>query len=366
MKSLGRILHLSVHGLTRTAKELMKTKKKVAPKGKLVTSIAPLFLLALLLASRVLPAQMISMPIGFRQMAQPVAAAQGAAQPSDAGMQARPVVPGTFDNLFTLGDLGAPDTIVLRGVDAYHTVYFSLPQTQVVRSAKMTLHYHFSPGLIPSLSHIKVSLNGTLFATLPVTVRPTPPGPSDLSAPRAESSALIETTVTLPAEMLVRDNQLTFEFIGHYTMECEDPSHTALWSHVDSTSTIELAGSLLPLQNDLKLLPLPFYDASVNLHPVIPVVFFGQPSPKALEAAGIVSSWFGVMTDFRQVRFPVSIGSIPQGNAIVIAENSSDLPSALKTGGASGPSIAMRANPCLGLLWDSRSNAICSSENRSG
>ena len=345
MKSLGRILHLSVHGLTRTAKELMKTKKKVAPKGKLVTSIAPLFLLALLLASRVLPAQMISMPIGFRQMAQPVAAAQGAAQPSDAGMQARPVVPGTFDNLFTLGDLGAPDTIVLRGVDAYHTVYFSLPQTQVVRSAKMTLHYHFSPGLIPSLSHIKVSLNGTLFATLPVTVRPTPPGPSDLNAPRAESSALIETTVTLPAEMLVRDNQLTFEFIGHYTMECEDPSHTALWSHVDSTSTIELAGSLLPLQNDLKLLPLPFYDASVNLHPVIPVVFFGQPSPKALEAAGIVSSWFGVMTDFRQVRFPVSIGSIPQGNAIVIAENSSDLPSALKTGGASGPSIAMRANP---------------------
>src|SRR6185369_14040936 len=111
------------------------------------------------------------------------------------------------------------------------------------------------------------------------------------------------------------------------------------------TSTIELAGNLLPLRNDLKLLPLPFYDASVNLHPVIPGVFFGQPTPKALQAAGIVSSWFGVLTDFREVRFPVSLGSIPSGNAIVIAENSADLPTALKTGGASGPTIAMRANP---------------------
>ena len=344
-KSLGRILRLSVYGLTQTAKQLMKTNKKSTPKGKLATSIAPLLLVALLAMTQTMPAQIPSFPAGFVQVAQPAGAAQSVAMPSDTGMQARPVAPGTFDNLFTLADLGAPDTIVLRGVDAYHTVYFSLPQTQVVKSAKMTLHYHFSPGLIPSLSHLKVSLNGTLFATLPVTAPPTPPGPSDPNAPRAESSAMLEATVMLPAEMLVRDNQLTFEFIGHYTMECEDPSHTTLWSHVDATSTIELAGNLLPLRNDLKLLPLPFYDASVNLHPSIPVVFFGRPSPKALQAAGIVSSWFGVLTDFRSVRFPVSLGSIPAGNAIVIAENSADLPSTLKLGSASGPTIAMHENP---------------------
>ncbi len=55
----------------------------------------------------------------------------------------------------------------------------------------------------------------------------------------------------MPAEMLVHKNELTFEFIGHYTFKCEDPSHSTLWSHVDANSTIELAGSLLPLQNDL-------------------------------------------------------------------------------------------------------------------
>lgn len=327
MKSLGLILKLAVKGLSETARGLMKTKKKSVPKGKLASSIAPLVLLALLFSANFLKAQPT-----------PIATA-----PSDSGLQARPVAPGSFDNLFTLSDLGVADTIVLRGVDAYHTVYFSLPQTQVVKSATMKLQYHFSPGLIPALSHLKVSLNGTVVATLPVTVAPTPPGPSD--GVRRENNALLESTLTLPAEMLVRDNQLTFEFIGHYTMECEDPSHTALWSHVDATSTLELSGTLLPLKDDLKMLPMPFYDASVNLHPSIPIAFFGQPSPRALEAAGIVSSWFGVLVnDYRPIHFPVSLGTIPSGNVIVIAENAADLPAGLK-GAGSGPTIAMRPNP---------------------
>ena len=92
---------------------------------------------------------------------------------NDGGTQVRPVPAGTFDNIFTLADVGVPDTIVLRGVDAYHSVYFSVPQTQVVKTATMKLRYHFSPGLLPALSHLKVSLNGTLFATLPVSTAPT-------------------------------------------------------------------------------------------------------------------------------------------------------------------------------------------------
>ena len=106
-----------------------------------------------------------------------------------------------------------------------------------------------------------------------------------------------------------------------------------------------MRASLLPLQNDLKLLPLPFYDAAVNLHPVVPIVFLSQPSPKALQAAGIVASWFGILTDFRPVRFPVSIGTIPTGNAIVIGENQAELPASLKMSASSGPTVAMRTNP---------------------
>jgi cellulose synthase (UDP-forming) len=162
---------------------------------------------------------------------------------------------------------------------------------------------------------------------------------------RNENNALLEATLTLPADMLVHQNELQFEFVGHYTMQCEDPANSTLWSHVDTTSTIEIAGALLPLQNDLKLLPLPFYDEAVNLHPVVPIVFLSQPSPKALQAAGIVASWFGILTDSHPVRFPVSIGTIPSGNAIVIGENGADLPASLKITASSGPTVAMRTNP---------------------
>jgi cellulose synthase (UDP-forming) len=156
---------------------------------------------------------------------------------------------------------------------------------------------------------------------------------------------MLEATLTMPAEMLVHNNELTFEFIGHYTLDCEDPSNSTLWSHVDNSSTIELAGALLPLQNDLSLLPLPFYDAAVNLHPSIPIVFLSQPTPQALKAAGIIASYFGILTDYRPAHFPVSIGPIPAGNAIVIGDSFSQLPAALNIPSASGPTVAMMTNP---------------------
>ena len=69
-----------------------------------------------------------------------------------------------------------------------------------------------------------------------------------------------------------------------------------------------------------------------------------------MQAAGIISSWFGILTDYRPVRFPVSFGSIPAGNAIIISENSAELPTAFNISGSSGPTIAMRPNPVRPLL----------------
>jgi len=363
--SMWRILQLSVHGLTQSFHGLMKTGKTPTPKGKLATSIAPLLLLVALLANMMFApraAAQISTGAGLTAAA-PTTLTTGAPPPVveglDGGQQARPVPPGQFDNIFTLSDVGVADTIVLRGVDTYHSVYFSVPQTQNVKTATMKLYYHFSPGLLPAISHLKVSLNGTLFATLPVNQQPTTIGTmeNDLSTDQklqeqtsgamlhVENSALLVATLTLPADMLVHTNELTFEFIGHYTMQCEDPSHSTLWSHVDANSTVELAGSLLPLQNDLKLLPLPFYDEAVNLHPSVPIVFLSQPSPKALQAAGTIASWFGILTDYKAVRFPVTFGSIPTGNAILISENTADLPAALGVASSTGPTIAMVTNP---------------------
>jgi cellulose synthase (UDP-forming) len=353
LTSLARIFRLSFQGLSQTTRGLMKSRKRT-PKGRLATNVAPLLLFALFAGCWCASAFAAQGPNDARGA---VGAPAGLASRT-AAAPTRQLTPGQFDNTFSLADLGVENPIVLRGVDSYHSIYFSLPRTQVARTATMHLRYHFSPGLLPEISHLMVSLNGTLFATLPVTQRPAYVSPTDpltpeqkvaedqqLNVTRNETGTLLEATLTMPAEMLVPNNELTFEFIGHYTLQCEDPSHSTLWSHVDNTSTIELAGSLIQLPNDLSLMPLPFYDAAVNLHPSIPVVFLSQPSPAGLKAAGIIASYFGILTNDHPVRFPVMIGNVPVGNAVVISESSGGAQSAITGPSTSGPSISMRTNP---------------------
>lgn len=97
--------------------------------------------------------------------------------------------------------------------------------------------------------------------------------------------------------------------------------------------------------DNLNLLPRPFYDPAAGLHPAVPIVFLSPPTPKAMRAAGIVASWFGILTDDHPVRFPVSIGTIPDGNAIVIAEKAREIPASLGLTEVSAPTLALRANP---------------------
>ena len=123
---------------------------------------------------------------------------------------------------------GSSSAIEFRGVDASRTIPFSLPHTEVVQQAKLNLHYSFSPALIPEMSHLNVLLNGTLIASLPAPSK------------TADVQDALSASVALPAELLVRDNTLGLQFIGHYTRDCEDPSDTALWGRVESNTNIEL------------------------------------------------------------------------------------------------------------------------------
>src|SRR5208282_297004 len=181
-----------------------------------------------------------------------------------------PVPPGQFRDTFTLNDAGSPQ-IELHGIDSSHNIYFTLPQTHVVRSAKIHVYYAFSPSLLPQLSHIKLIMNGTLFAT----IQPTPGQIGGSSSQDAEGE------FTIPAELLVHNNALTIQFIGHYTLVCEDPANTTLWSRVHRNTSLDLEGDLLPLADDVKQLPMPFLDPAVIQPPAIPIAFESVPSLKA-------------------------------------------------------------------------------------
>ena len=323
LHSLGRIFQISMHGLVSTFQSLFSDSDKQASKSSAL-SIA---------RSSVIIALAVLLMGGAQSARGQIQGFAGALQ-SGASDQNAPITAGHYQDTFTLNDAGSPQ-IELHGIDSMHSIYFTLPETHVVRSAKIHLYYAFSPSLLPQLSHLKLILNGTLFAT----VQPTPGqvGGSDSRDAEAE--------FTIPPELLVHNNTLTIEFIGHYVLVCEDPANTTLWARVHRNTYLDIRGDQLQLADDLKQLPMPFLDPAVIQPLSIPVVFGSAPSYKAIQAAGVVTSYFGMISENRPVRFPVHIGTIPPGNAIVIAENPGNLPDSLGLPNVSAPTVAMRTNP---------------------
>ena len=325
LRSMQRIFQISMHGLMSTFRSLFVTQKKAKAARTLpATSSAILLALALTLG-----------------MSAPHLRAQAAvnADGQQAGLlkpkaPPPPLLPGQFRDAFSLADAGSSQ-IELHGIDSGHGVYFTLPQTHVPRSAKLHISYAFSPSLIPQLSMIKLMMNGTLFAT----VQPTPNGSG------GSSTQIGEADFNIPPELLVHNNAFNIQFIGHYVMVCEDPANTTLWARVHRSSYFEIQGDLLPLADDLKQLPLPFLDPAVVQPLSVPVVFASEPSMKAIQAAGITTGYFGMISESRPVRFPVHIGAIPAGNVIVISDNASNLPAGLMMPIVTSPTVAMRTNP---------------------
>jgi cellulose synthase (UDP-forming) len=325
LRSLSRIFQISMHGLLATAKSLFSKSEKAKKKTATVAAATS----AMLAVAAVLG-------LGTQRLrAQPAVSPSGE-QASAAGKTATPAAapPGQFRDTFSLGDTGSSQ-IDLHGIDSSTTVYFTLPQTHVPRTAKIHVSYAFSPALLPELSHIKLMMNGTLFAT----IEPTPDG---RGRSRGEVS---EAEFNIPPELMVHNNAITMQFIGHYTLMCEDPANSTLWARVHRTTYLDLQGDLLPLADDLKQLPLPFLDAAVVQPLSLPIVFPSAPDSKAIQAAGIVTSYFGMISEGRPVRFPVHIGELPTGNAVIISDSTSTLPAGLNLAGAGSPVVAMRNNP---------------------
>jgi len=95
-------------------------------------------------------------------------------------------------------------------------------------------------------------------------------------------------------------------------MICEDPAKTPRCgpAYIATPSPTSRA-ICCRLADDLKQLPMPFLDPAVIQPLSIPIVFASAPSFKAIQAAGVVSSYFAISEP--PVRFPVHIGLIRAG-----------------------------------------------------
>ena len=229
--------------------------------------------------------------------------------------------------------MGLGSAMRLRGAESENSVGLGIRRDEMVESARLHLRFTMSPSLLPELSHIKVLLNDQLVQTLAL--------PKErLGQPQA-------VDVEIPPGYFADYNQLRFQFIGHYTLDCEDPSHSSLWAEISNESSLELSLRPLPLRSDLALLPAPFFDMRDNRIVDVPFVYAGQPSLGELKAAGSVAGWLGMQAAYRGNRFPVFENQLPPRHAVVIATNDRR-PDFLKNlAPVEHPTLTMMAHPSV-------------------
>ena len=216
--------------------------------------------------------------------------------------EAEASAPGKRVVSLTFKQMGAWSAVKLRGVEGTRTLSFPIRNDEVVVAAKLRIAYDYSPALIPELSHLKIMLNDRV-----TMVEALPQGKGLANA----------REITLDPRLFRDMNELRFDFIGHYTRQCEDPYHSSLWLTLSDLGRLELTLAPLSTVNDLKNLPTPFFDKRDNAALSLPFVFANAPSMATLKSAGVLASWFGQQAGMRGAQFPVSLNTLPDGNAVV-------------------------------------------------
>jgi cellulose synthase operon protein B len=218
----------------------------------------------------------------------------------------------------------------LRGVQASSGIDLGTRLDEVIVGAKLRLRLTYSPALLADLSHLRVSLNGQVLAAL--------------GLPKEQAGREVEREVVLDPRYFSDYNQIRFDLIGHYTLECEDPQHSSLWATLSPRSELELAVRPLQLRNELALLPAPFFDRRDNRRLTLPVVLPKRPALALLRSVGVAASWFGMLADYRSARFPVNFDVLPQQHALVFATNNAR-PATLELPAVQKPTISIIDHP---------------------
>lgn len=231
----------------------------------------------------------------------------------------------------TFAALGAYQPLHLRGPDDTRTVNVGVRLDRVVTAATLRLRYTYSPALVFSLSHLKVSINGEAVATVPFDAE--------------HAGQLLSRDIPLDPRFLTDYNQLNVQLIAHYTLDhCEDPENSALWADISPTSAVLIDTAPLKLPNDLSLLPAPFFDRRDPARLTLPFVLPAAADNATLESAGVLASWFGELADYRQARFTAT-QTLPTDSHAVVVGTRAQLPAGLSVPEIDGPMLIVADNP---------------------
>ncbi|MGF6778221.1 cellulose biosynthesis cyclic di-GMP-binding regulatory protein BcsB [Paraburkholderia sp. GAS334] len=261
----------------------------------------------------------------------PVAAPAAAASDASATGLGRP---STVHVPFSA--LGAYLPLNLRGLEDARTVNVGVRLDRIVTGARLRLRYTYSPALVFPVSHIKVSINNEVVATVPFAAD--------------HAGQMVTQDVPLDPRFFTDYNQFDLRLIAHYTLDhCEDPGSSALWADVSPTSEFILDTAPIRLPNDLALLPAPFFDRRDVSRLRLPFVMSATPDNATLKSASVLASWFGSLADYRQARFP-AMSTLPADDQAVVVGTIAQieqlhLPASLELPPVTGPMLIVADNP---------------------
>lgn len=230
-------------------------------------------------------------------------------------------------------NLGLRDPLTLRGLESEGSVGVGVRRDELVEAARLHLTFTLSPSLLPALSHLKVLLNDELLQTVVLSQE-------QLGKPQT-------VELDIDPRYFTDYNRFRFQFIGHYTLECETATHTSLWASVSNESYVALSLRQLPQRDDLALLPAPFFDPRDNQPVRLAFVYPRQPDMALLKASGSVASWMGMLAGYRGNDFSTFEDELPARHAVVFATNAQrpaflrDLPPITQ------PTLTLRAHPSV-------------------
>lgn len=204
-----------------------------------------------------------------------------------------------------LNRLAPVQTTKLQGNFGSYWMKLPIPERWQVEKATLHFSYVNSTALISRNSRLTVFLNNRPLAQ--VTLQP--------------SSPVGEVVVSLPPRLLKPGYQeVEFNVIQHYTLDCEDPTAPELWT------TLELDRSYLEFEFRLKTVPLQLgaiadflFDPRISGENRVNLVIEELTAEK-IELAGVIASGLAVRFDYRPVLFTVSQTLQPKMDNVLIGE----------------------------------------------
>ncbi len=215
---------------------------------------------------------------------------------------------------YSLSELGHDHSVALQGSQSSALLSFGSRLDEIVEAAELELHYSVSPALQARESHLKVYLNDELMGIV------------DIGDGERQQQSI---RIALQTRYLADFNQLRIELIGELPDPCFSPDSFSIWTEIGAQTSLQLRSRVLPVANNLQLLPAPFFDRRDYRPLQLPIVMSGEHSLQRLRAAGIAASWFGSLAAWRGASFPLSDGRLPPQHALVFMTNS-QRPEALK------------------------------------